>query len=569
MGGLKVVVCEDLWKRIQGCKDVFRTLYGFVAQDGVHNLTGCTLLRESFPYGHPALGVFASDPEADAHSLISNCEKRLQCIREALDALDLPNLVLLTTKANGSPSARLVAKDALYEETAICELADLSSTQGVVLRTRLSVPLSVEYTGAEGQFRGDVKHAISTSCRWLAPSCVTFELREQFMKGQEQVTLGEFLRKVLGRKSEPDGMDKQEVNTIRLLSGEKVVSSCGCPHTPIIDVQRRRSQRFEFHLNLDVISFTVYSLSVEHVTTLLTRSLHQQAFSSIEAICSSVVYGNQLIPPTPMHFQAGGARSFATVLFPANRVLPACRLALHADLLLSNDKGPLFSLGQHIYFAKDSPIYSKLLVNPHAKVKPPARADRVAIVRGNYLYFHYMQEKFDDSGWGCAYRSLQTLSSWFLLQGYTDVKIPNHKKIQETLVEIGDKESSFIGSKQWIGSQEVSFVLNQLMKIDSKIISVPSGSELPFKAQNLITHFETHGTPVMIGGGQLAHTILGVAVNSETEETHFLILDPHYTGTEDMHTITAKGWCSWKPSTFWDKASFYNMCLPQVSRYTL
>lgn len=71
-----------IFQRIQGCKDVFRTLYGFVAQDGVHNLTGCTLLRESFPYGHPALGVFASDPEADAHSLISNCEKRLQCIRE-------------------------------------------------------------------------------------------------------------------------------------------------------------------------------------------------------------------------------------------------------------------------------------------------------------------------------------------------------------------------------------------------------------------------------------------------------------------------------------------------------
>lgn len=37
------------------------------------------------------------------------------------------------------------------------------------------------------------------------------------------------------------------------------------------------------------------------------------------------------------------------------------------------------------------------------------------------------------------------------------------------------------------------------MKIDSKIISVSSGSELPFKAQNLIKHFETHGTPVMIG----------------------------------------------------------------------
>ena len=40
-------------------------------------------------------------------------------------------------------------------------------------------------------------------------------------------------------------------------------------------------------------------------------------------------------------------------------------------------------------------------------------AGEQAIVSGNYGYHHYMQDNFDDDGWGCAYRSLQTIISWF------------------------------------------------------------------------------------------------------------------------------------------------------------
>lgn len=68
-------------------------------------------------------------------------------------------------------------------------------------------------------------------------------------------------------------------------------------------------------------------------------------------------------------------------------------------------------------------------------------------------------------GWGCAYRSLQTLWSWFVLQGYTQQPPPTHHKIQQALVEVGDKEPSFVGSTQWIGSFEVSATLNHLMGV--------------------------------------------------------------------------------------------------------
>lgn len=79
----------------------------------------------------------------------------------------------------------------------------------------------------------------------------------------------------------------------------------------------------------------------------------------------------------------------------------------------------------------------------------------------------------------------------------------------------------------------------------------------------LLHHFRTHGTPVMIGGGVLAHTILGVEFSETTGEIRFLILDPHYTGRDDIKTVVDKGWCGWKPVGFWDPVAHYNLCMPQ------
>lgn len=44
----------------------------------------------------------------------------------------------------------------------------------------------------------------------------------------------------------------------------------------------------------------------------------------------------------------------------------------------------------------------------------------------------------------------------------------------------------------------------------------------------------------VLGGGVLAHTILGVAWNEITGHIKYLILDPHYTGGEDLHVILEK-----------------------------
>ncbi|EFJ10451.1 hypothetical protein SELMODRAFT_128044 [Selaginella moellendorffii] len=193
----------------------------------------------------------------------------------------------------------------------------------------------------------------------------------------------------------------------------------------------------------------------------------------------------------------------------------------------------------------------------------------VSVIDGSYEYYHYLQDRMDDKGWGCAYRSLQTIMSWFRLQHYTSMKEPSHREIQATLVEIGDKEPSFVGSQEWIGAIELSFVLDKLLGVTSKILSVRSGADLPEKCRELAAHFDTQGTPVMIGGGVLAYTLLGVDYNEFTGESAFLILDPHYTGGEDLKTIRSGGWCGWKKAVsdtgreFFLRNKFYNLLLPQ------
>ena len=58
-------------------------------------------------------------------------------------------------------------------------------------------------------------------------------------------------------------------------------------------------------------------------------------------------------------------------------------------------------------------------------------------------------------GWGCGYRTLQTISSWIIKNQKLNKSVPSIREIQQVLVNLEDKERNFIGSRQWIGSFEV------------------------------------------------------------------------------------------------------------------
>ncbi|CBK22256.2 uncharacterized protein [Blastocystis hominis] len=195
------------------------------------------------------------------------------------------------------------------------------------------------------------------------------------------------------------------------------------------------------------------------------------------------------------------------------------------------------------------------------------------LISGNILYFHYGHQGLNDKGWGCAYRSLQCLLSFFSLNHYVDMRVPSIPEIQQVLVDIGDKPASFVNSREWIGSQEVGYVLGSLLDIDCKYIIIEKGSEAKKYMNQLRDHFMNQATPVMIGGGVLAFTCIGISIHPKTQDAKLLILDPHYTGKDEVKSILSEkqrleGYfgfgCSWKTLKEVFKASeFYRLCLPQ------
>uniref|UniRef100_A0AAY5EPD1 Ufm1-specific protease 2 n=1 Tax=Electrophorus electricus TaxID=8005 RepID=A0AAY5EPD1_ELEEL len=345
------------------------------------------------------------------------------------------------------------------------------------------------------------------------------------------------------------------------------VTEAGDGSAPSLCVLTRRQHCARMPVSVDCVLSANGFDPLQTVCRGLVGALRRQLLDMEDAVLRHRK-GSSLLVPQAFHFPLPTPGNLITVVYPAGVAesqLLSEREVLHRKYGLPSDR-PYFRRANAFHFP-DEPYRDGYLRNPHAHLTPPSMEDsKLYLVRGIYSYHHYMQDRVDDNGWGCAYRSLQTICSWFQQQGYTERTVPTHTHIQQALVDVGDKESSFVGSRQWIGSIEVQAVLSHLLGITSKILFVSQGSELASKGRELANHFETTGTPVMIGGGVLAHTILGVAWSAVSGQIRFLILDPHYTGGEDLQTITDKGWCGWKGPEFWDQNAYYNLCLPQTPK---
>lgn len=89
-------------------------------------------------------------------------------------------------------------------------------------------------------------------------------------------------------------------------------------------------------------------------------------------------------------------------------------------------------------------------------------------VRGTLMFYHYKCDGQDDCGWGCGYRTLQTLCSWIIQikENYSTSISPSITEIQEILVKLEDKPPSFQKSNQWIGTCEAAMVLSQLYDVN-------------------------------------------------------------------------------------------------------
>jgi hypothetical protein len=98
----------------------------------------------------------------------------------------------------------------------------------------------------------------------------------------------------------------------------------------------------------------------------------------------------------------------------------------------------------------------------------------------------------------------------------------------------------------WLGALDLGYCLQAYLDVGYRVISAARGDEVLSVARPLAAHFEDQGTPVMVGGGVLAYTLLGVRFDEATGDAAFLILDPHYTGPDELKKVTAGGWVAWK-----------------------
>ncbi|KAL6263786.1 hypothetical protein P5V15_003869 [Pogonomyrmex californicus] len=205
-----------------------------------------------------------------------------------------------------------------------------------------------------------------------------------------------------------------------------------------------------------------------------------------------------------------------------------------------------------------------LLKNVHENLALPDNGETF-LVQGDYEYWHYGCDGFNDRGWGCGYRTLQTICSWIINNENLKKNVPSINEIQETLVAVEDKDKIFIGSREWIGSFEVSIVLNQLYEILSKIIHVSSGKELINQVDNIKKHFEQFGSPIMMGGDMdcSSKCIVGLHINNGS--VYLLIVDPHFVGkVKSSEHLKRDRWVKWQNLNNFVDSSFYNLCLPQL-----
>ena len=219
------------------------------------------------------------------------------------------------------------------------------------------------------------------------------------------------------------------------------------------------------------------------------------------------------------------------------------------------------------------------VANIHLAPGAPESPPDAEVVRGSYDFHHFGSGGLDDRGWGCAYRSLQTIASWALrpplgtggreAPSQSSFAVPTHLEVQEALELCGDKPPGFAGSREWIGSFELGLLLDALLGLPSRILPFNCGRELPQAAPSLASHFASGGGPVMCGGGSAAVTLLGVAPGAPVPCA--LVLDPHFFRARDSDPtargaaeVAAAGCLNWRDlSEIAPEGAHCNLLLPK------
>ena len=183
------------------------------------------------------------------------------------------------------------------------------------------------------------------------------------------------------------------------------------------------------------------------------------------------------------------------------------------------------------------------------------------LVKGTLRFYHYGVDNFRDHGWGCGYRSIQSILSWL-----------KPSELPPSIPELQGMLPGIDGAQAWVGVPDAVVLLDVLHNATTRVLPLASGADLEKHLPTVAAHFDNGGGPLMIGGGGdvYSKTVIGVRVGGSGASSSLLILDPHYSGPtaggpkasiEELH---AAGWAAWKPLSCLSARSFYNIALPRA-----
>lgn len=457
-------------------------------------------MQDNFPTELDLCGIFkfgeCSDTEAHMEEILTNVDITdnpilLQC-EKSDDAMN----VIASQWKNGKLEKidyEIYSEEQIYRQFAIVRLLGYSE-----------VTIDGSETSIRNQFQSlRMKLAYGNVLFQLQQHKIFFDTTNIIGMSEDSkiADLVELTKKRGGDENERKSNKREAVPT------DFHVINIDCLMKRSVDADKVQSAlNFTLEKNKIVVPITIDAVAVLHSTTntlalydILVESLCRTLRLIEENMLEQLQLDDDFSIPESFHYKPAKFGHFYTCIYPnaipdSDDFLTSKRRELHQQFSLPLNK-PIFRRANNYQFELTR---SGLLVNPHVGLKSTVADGKQSLVAGNYTYHHYMQDKFNDDGWGCAYRSLQTLCSWFRFQGYSSAAVPSHEDIQRYLVKIGDKPKNFVNSRQWIGSTEVSMCLNGFMDVDSRIMHVSSGAELASKGSELAYHFETEGTPVMV-----------------------------------------------------------------------
>ncbi|XP_076445627.1 ufm1-specific protease 1-like isoform X2 [Babylonia areolata] len=168
-------------------------------------------------------------------------------------------------------------------------------------------------------------------------------------------------------------------------------------------------------------------------------------------------------------------------------------------------------LGKSLMFSSQDMATSKLK-NVHRGVAAPGLPQHVSLVKGDYEYWHYCCDGTNDRGWGCGYRTLQTVCSWVKLQRlHSSPTLPANNSVPHDVVDRSAVDVSTDNVISVIGSGDINdvssayagasaHVTEDASENDGRTLNSKASSSCKFESENGCDEDNTNEIVVLSSG---------------------------------------------------------------------